>query len=162
MIIIQFRIYLCHFHCSRWQNHLLNFTFREKGHLVLAKTTFSSLFRNKLLIPQANCNGHVPFDMFHHICPQSDTLGFWGEKYLSEQHWQMRHIRLHGCIVLYESVLMCLIIITFHISYIIYGKNAMANIPLVRRVFSFSANIHAVALLMNTHKYQIKYQHFFV
>ena len=23
---------------------------------------------------------------------------FFGRKYLSEQHWQMRHIRLHGCI----------------------------------------------------------------
>ena len=46
----------------------------------------------------ANCNGHAPFDMFHHICPQNGTLGFLGRKYLSEQHWQMRHIRLHGCI----------------------------------------------------------------
>ena len=62
------------------------------------KTTFFSLFWNKLLIPHANCNGHVPFDMFHHIRPQNDTLGFFGRKYLSEQHWQMRHIRLHGCI----------------------------------------------------------------
>ena len=98
MITNQFRIYLCHFHCSHWQNHLLNFTFREKGPLVLVKTTFSSLFWNKLLIPHANCNGHVPFDMFHHIRPQTDTLGFFGRKYLSEQHWQMRNIRLHGCI----------------------------------------------------------------
>ena len=30
-----------------------------------------------------------------------DTLGFFGRKYLSEQHWQMRHIRLHGCLFLY-------------------------------------------------------------
>ena len=37
--------------------------------------------------------GHVPFDVFHHIRPQNDTLGL----YLSERHWQMRHIRLHGC-----------------------------------------------------------------
>ena len=43
------------------------------------KTTFSLLFWNKLLIPRANCNGHVPFDMFHHIRPQNDTLGFLGE-----------------------------------------------------------------------------------
>ena len=78
MITNQFRIYLCHFHCSHWQNHLLNFTFREKGPLVLVKT-FSSLFRNKLLIPHANCYGHVPFDMFHHIPPKNDTLGFLGE-----------------------------------------------------------------------------------
>ena len=35
--------------------------------------------------------------MFHHILPQNDTLGFLGEKNLSEQHWQMRHIRLYGC-----------------------------------------------------------------
>ena len=86
-----------HFHCSHWQNHLLNFKFREKGPLVLVKTTFSSLFWNKLLIPHANCNGHVPFDMFYHIRSQNGTLGFFGRKYLSEQHWQMRHIRLHGC-----------------------------------------------------------------
>ena len=86
-----------HFHCSHWQNHHFNFKFRERGPLVLAKTTFSSLFWNKLLIPQANCNGHVPFDMFHHKRSQNDTLGFFGRKYLSEQHWQMRHIRLHGC-----------------------------------------------------------------
>ena len=98
MITNQFRIYLCHFHCSHWQNHLLNFTFREKGPLVLVKTTFSSLFWNKLLIPHGNCNDHVPFYMFHHIHPQNDTLGFFGRKYLSDQHWQKRHIRLHGCI----------------------------------------------------------------
>ena len=79
MITYQFGIYLCHFHCSHWLNHLLNFTFREKGPLVLVKTTFSSLFWNKLLIPHANCNGHVPSDMFHHILPQNDTLGFLGE-----------------------------------------------------------------------------------
>ena len=97
MITNQFRIYLCHFHCSHWQNHLLNFMFREKGPLVLVKTPFFSLFWNKLMIPHANCNGHVPFDMFHHIRPQNDTLGFFGRKYLSEQHWQMRHIRPHGC-----------------------------------------------------------------
>ena len=97
MITNQFRIYLCHFHCSHWQNHLLNFTFRERGPSVLVKTTFSSLFWNKLLIPHANCNGHVPFNVFHHIRPQNDTLGFFGRKYLSEQHWQMRHIKLHGC-----------------------------------------------------------------
>ena len=90
MITNQFRIYLC-----LWQNNLLKFTFREKGPLGLVKT-FSSLFWNKLPIPHANCNGHVPFDMFHHILPQNDTLGFLGEKKLSEQHWQMRHIRLHG------------------------------------------------------------------
>ena len=82
MISNQFRIYLCYFHCSHRQNHLLNFTFREKGPLVLVKTTFSSLFRNKLPIPHANCNGHAPFDMFHHICPQNDTLGFLGENIL--------------------------------------------------------------------------------
>ena len=35
--------------------------------------------------------------MFHHMRPQNDTLGFFGRKYLSEQHWQMRQIRLHGC-----------------------------------------------------------------
>ena len=79
MITNQFIIHLCHFHCSHWQNHLLNFTFREKGPLVLVKTTFSSLFWNKLLIFHASCNGHVPFDMFHHILPQNDTLGFLGE-----------------------------------------------------------------------------------
>ena len=79
MITNQFRKYLCHFHCSHWQNHLLNFTFIEKGPLVLVKTTFSSLFWNKLLIPHANCNGHIPFGMFHHILPQYDTLGFLGE-----------------------------------------------------------------------------------
>ena len=43
------------------------------------KTTFSSLFWNKPPIPHANCYGHVPFDMFHHIRPQNDTLGFLGE-----------------------------------------------------------------------------------
>ena len=41
--------------------------------------TFSLLFRNKLLISYANCYGHVPFDMFHHIPPQNDTLRFLGE-----------------------------------------------------------------------------------
>ena len=64
------------------------------GPLVLMKTRFSSLFWNKLMIPHANCNGHVPFDLFHHIRLKNDTLGFFGNKYLSEQYWQMRHIRL--------------------------------------------------------------------
>ena len=55
------------------------FTFREKGLLVLVKTTLSSLFWNKLLIPHANCNGHVPFDMFHHIRPQMILWDFLRE-----------------------------------------------------------------------------------
>ena len=101
MITNQFIIYLCHFHCSHWQNHLLDFTFREKGSLVLVKTVHLPHYFEILLLPPADCNGHVPFDMFHHIRPQNDTLGFFWRKYLSEQHWQMRHIRLHGCRYVY-------------------------------------------------------------
>ena len=114
MITNQFRIYLCHFHCSHGQNHLLNFTFREKGPFVLVNTTFFSLFWNKLLIPHANFNGHVPFDMFHHIRPQNDTFG---GKYLSEQHWQVRHIRLYDCTrtgILYAQCFSFIILSSLH------------------------------------------------
>ena len=121
MITNQFRIYLSHFHCSHWLNHLLNFMFREKGPLVLGKTTFSSLFWNKLLIPHANCNGHVPFDMFHHKMILWDFLG---EKYLSEQHWQMCHIRLHGCIYCKIKHLLKEIIIT-RIKTVKFGSDPM-------------------------------------
>ena len=144
-----------HFHCSHWQNHLFNFKFREKGPLVLVKTTFSSLFWNKLLIPHANCNGHVPFDMFHHIRPQNDTLGFFGRKYLSEQHWQMRHIRLHGCrtrhtLHILVNVIFCFGNATFALPIPYHFVNQSTR-PLETGIgWSFSV-IHIADLLMTKH-----------
>ena len=96
MITNQFRIYLCHFRCLHWQNHLLNFKFREKGPLVLVKTTFSSLFWINTWSPMQIVMAMYLLIFFITYAHKMILWDFFLWKYMSEQHWQMCHIRLHG------------------------------------------------------------------
>ena len=79
MITNQFRIPLCHFHCSYWQNILLNFTLREKGPLVLVKTTFFSLFEINSWFPMQIVMAMHLLICFITYAHKMTLLGFLGE-----------------------------------------------------------------------------------